>query len=115
MNNDTRFEPHGTWQMGNQSSSGAGDGLEGRDVRQLDQRVSAALARGVKYNMKILIRGEVSAGEGLRQQSHLLSMQRHAGKTQLLRRLQGLEFEANYVATPEITTAHMIWNCEGFA
>jgi len=80
--------------MGNQSSSGAGDGLEGRDVRQLDQRVSAALARGVKYNMKILIRGE-----------------RHAGKTQLLRRLQGLEFDTNYVATPEITTAHMIWNC----
>lgn len=45
--------------MGNQASVEKEDSLEGRDVRQLDQRVSAALAKGVKYNMKILIRGEV--------------------------------------------------------
>jgi hypothetical protein len=37
------------------------DNLEGRDVRQLDQHVSAALAKGVRYNMKILIRGQVSS------------------------------------------------------
>ena len=46
--------------MGNQNGGMAKDNLEGRDVRQLDQHVSAALARGVKYNMKILIRGQVA-------------------------------------------------------
>jgi hypothetical protein len=46
--------------MGNQNGGMAKDSLEGRDVRQLDQHVSAALARGVKYNMKILIRGQVA-------------------------------------------------------
>ena len=45
--------------MGNQNAGMAKDNLEGRDVRQLDQHVSAALAKGVKYNMKILIRGQV--------------------------------------------------------
>lgn len=44
--------------MGNQSAKHEKNGLEGRDVR-LDQRVSVQLAKGVKYNMKILIRGEV--------------------------------------------------------
>ena len=47
--------------MGNQNGGIAKDNLEGRDVRQLDQHVSAALAKGVKYNMKILIRGQVRA------------------------------------------------------
>jgi len=82
--------------MGNQASVEKEDSLEGRDVRQLDQRVSAALAKGVKYNMKILIRGE-----------------RGSGKTQFLRRLQNLEYDSKYVATPEITTAHMIWTHKG--
>ncbi len=45
--------------MGNQAISSEKDNLEGRDVRQLDRKTSAALALGVKYNMKILIRGEV--------------------------------------------------------
>ena len=80
--------------MGTTSSAPAGDSLEGRDVRQLDKRVSSALAKGVRYNMKILIRGE-----------------RKTGKTQLLRLLQGMPFEAEYTATPEITTAHVIWTC----
>ena len=80
--------------MGNQNAGMAKDSLEGRDVRQLDHSVSAALAQGVRYNMKILIRG-----------------QRRTGKTQLLRRLQGLGFVADYTATPEISTAHLIWTC----
>ena len=80
--------------MGNQNAGMAKDSLEGRDVRQLDHSVSAALAQGVRYNMKILIRG-----------------QRKTGKTQLLRRLQGLGFVADYTATPEISTAHLIWTC----
>ena len=37
--------------------------------------------------------------------------QRKVGKTQLLRRLQGLDFVAEYTATPEISTAHLIWTC----
>ena len=45
--------------MGNQNGGMAKDDLEGRDVRQLDKNVSAALARGVRYNMKILVRGQV--------------------------------------------------------
>ena len=45
--------------MGNQNSAQPKDSLEGRDVRQLDRRVSEMLAKGVKYNMKILVRGEV--------------------------------------------------------
>jgi hypothetical protein len=45
--------------MGAQNGKEERSSLEGRDVRQLDQRVSQMLAKGVKYNMKILIRGEV--------------------------------------------------------
>jgi hypothetical protein len=140
----------------------AKDSLEGRDVRQLDQHVSAALARGVKYNMKILIRGQVAqhACEASRVRPSCaepapacaVSMcrwgrasdaevrphrvcvcvcvcvcvylcvcarasvlprpaQRKTGKTQLLRRMQGLEFVADYTPTPEISTAHLIWTC----
>ena len=33
--------------------------LEGRDVRQLDENASAALARVVRYNMKMLVRGQI--------------------------------------------------------
>lgn len=39
--------------------------------------------------------------------------QRGSGKTQFLRRLQNLEYDSKYVATPEITTAHMIWTHKG--
>ena len=46
--------------MGNQAPSAGGkDNLEGRDVRSMDRKTSEALALGVKYNMKILLRGEV--------------------------------------------------------
>ena len=80
--------------MGNASSAPTESGLEGRDVRALDKRVSSALAKGVRYNMKILIRGA-----------------RKCGKSQLLRHLQGLPYQAEYTATPEIETAHVIWTC----
>ena len=125
--------------MGNQAISSEKDTLEGRDVRQLDRKTSAALALGVKYNMKILIRGEVWAikmailmyankhmiltPQGLRTWAEcypnisrlttIFFWQRECGKSQLLRRIEGLPFEDKYTPTPEICTAHVIWKCEG--
>ncbi len=56
--------------MGNQAAKQEKNGLEGRDVR-LDQRVSVQLAKGVKYNMKILIRGEVDCLDSMNLSLHI--------------------------------------------
>jgi GTPase SAR1 family protein len=63
-----------------------------RDIKPVDVETRSMLQRGVKHNMKIVIRGA-----------------QKAGKTSLFRRLQGLEFSPDYVTTDEIQTAVLSW------
>ena len=80
---------------------GTGDDDEQTPQAQADpaapQRLSLALrrklGRGATYNLKVLVRGDMSTG-----------------KSSLVRRLQGLPFQADLPPTREITTGHVDWS-----
>ncbi|KAI7880692.1 P-loop containing nucleoside triphosphate hydrolase protein [Lichtheimia hyalospora FSU 10163] len=55
--------------------------------------MSNTFRKGVQYNMKIVLRGDVMTG-----------------KTALFKRLQGEEFDASYVSTPQIQVANIPWH-----
>ncbi|KAF7493581.1 Rab-like protein 6 [Sarcoptes scabiei] len=62
-------------------------------VQPMDQFLQRKFARGIHYNMKIIIRGD-----------------RNVGKTCLFYRLQGEKFHEEYIASDEIKTASIQWN-----
>eukprot|EP00039_Didymoeca_costata_P011371 m.159460 g.159460 ORF g.159460 m.159460 type:complete len:661 (+) comp15152_c0_seq2:233-2215(+) len=65
-----------------------GSGLAGNIGKSLQRR----LARGVDYNMKIVVKGD-----------------RNTGKSCLLNMLQGEKFSAEYLPTPQIQVANISW------
>ncbi|KAI8879044.1 P-loop containing nucleoside triphosphate hydrolase protein [Backusella circina FSU 941] len=55
--------------------------------------MSQSFRKGVHYNMKIVLRGDVMTG-----------------KSNLFHRLQGAEFNENYLSTPQIEVANIPWH-----
>ncbi|KAI8637298.1 hypothetical protein BD408DRAFT_368140 [Parasitella parasitica] len=61
--------------------------------QQSFKTMSNAFRKGVQYNMKIVLRGDVMTG-----------------KSNLFHRLQGADFEQEYTSTPQIQVANIPWH-----
>ena len=83
--------PSGTF-----SPSSSGSFNAGPHIWAMSAETKAALAKGVKYNIKIAIRG-----------------QRNTGKTSLMLRLNGRPLESQYVPTPEIAASTIYYPAGG--
>jgi GTPase SAR1 family protein len=81
------------------SRSGSGNNFGGgAHIWAMSNETKAALARGVKYNVKIAIRG-----------------MRRTGKTSLMLRLNGRPLASTYAATPEIAASTIYFPAGGGA
>ena len=63
-----------------------------RGIVRMNNVVKRRLQSGVDFNMKVLLRGD-----------------RDTGKSNLLRRLQGMSFQHEHIITPEITVGTLNW------
>jgi GTPase SAR1 family protein len=80
--------------MGNEQGRQLNDDeLKGRQIQQMDWEMKRKLARGVDFNMRVVIRGD-----------------RSTGKSCLFNRLQGKPFIEEYNQTPAIQISSIHWN-----
>ena len=82
------------------TAAAVGDALDGeeyrrRNITKMDSTMRAKYGQGATYNFKLVIRGDMSVG-----------------KSTLLRRLRGGNFQATYEQTREIKTAHVSWRAK---
>ena len=76
-----------------QAESAPQRGSNPRDIKKIENETMSSFQKGVKHNMKIIIRGD-----------------RQTGKTALFRRLGGAPYSPDYIPTPEIQTAFVSWS-----